>query len=249
MLTQERHQYILKALEEKKAVSVADLTKELDTSESTIRRDLNALAKQGKLNKVHGGATFLESQNSVTHEEQVELRRRIRSSKKDMIGRYAAGLIEPEDFVYIDAGTTTASMISYLTEKNAIYMTNSMEIASKLVRKGFVTYTVGGRIRQVTEAIVGSQAEHSIEDFHFTKGFFGVNGISIEAKYSTPDIEEARIKRLAMERSYKAFVLSDNSKFSVNSSVTFGKLEDATIITDRLPEKIYREHTIVIEVE
>ncbi|MCQ2492330.1 MAG: DeoR/GlpR family DNA-binding transcription regulator [Lachnospiraceae bacterium] len=249
MLTQERHQYILKALDEKKAVTVADLTKELNTSESTIRRDLNTLAKQGKLNKVHGGATYVELQNSVTHEQQVELRRRIRSSKKDMIGRYAASLIEPEDFVYIDAGTTTGSMISYLTETNAIYMTNSMEIASKLVRRGFETYTVGGRIRQITEAIVGSQAEHSIEDFHFSKGFFGVNGISLDADYSTPDIEEARIKRLAMSKSYKAYVLSDSSKFSVNSSVTFGKIEDATIITDKLPDKIYREHTIVIEVE
>lgn len=249
MLTQERHQYILKALEDKKAVSVTELTRELKTSESTIRRDLNALAKQGKLNKVHGGATFLESQSSVTHEEEVELRRRIRSSKKDMIGRYAAALIEPEDFVYIDAGTTTASMIPYITERNAIFITNSMEIASKLVRRGFITYTVAGRIRQVTEAIVGSQAERSIEDFHFSKGFFGVNGISVEADYSTPDIEESRIKRMALSRSYQAYILSDNSKFSINSSVSFGKLSDAVIITDRLPDKLYRDHTTVIEVE
>src|SRR5699024_9227258 len=114
MLTQERHRYILRVLEERKAVSVIDLTKELNASESTIRRDLNALAKQGKLNKVHGGATYLETRNRVTHEDQVEIRRRIYSSKKDMIGRYAASLIEPEDFVYIDAGTTTASMIPYI---------------------------------------------------------------------------------------------------------------------------------------
>lgn len=243
MLTQERYQYILRVLDDRKAVSVAELTKELNISESTIRRDLNALAKMGKLNKVHGGATYLEQQNRVTHEDQVEIRRRIYSSKKDAIGRYAATLIEPEDFVYIDAGTTTVSMIPYLNEKNAIYITNAMEIASKLVRRGFTTYTLAGRIRQITEAIVGCEAEQSIDKYHFTKGFFGVNGISIEAGYSTPNIEEARIKEVAMKHCYQAFILADSSKFSINSSVTFGNLEDATIITDKLTDNIYKQST------
>jgi DeoR family fructose operon transcriptional repressor len=246
MLTQERHQYILRVLEERKAVTVIDLTKELNISESTIRRDLNALAKMGKLNKVHGGATCLDTRNSVTHEDQLEIRRRFYSSKKDSIGRYAASLIEPEDFVYIDAGTTTASMIPYLEESNAIYVTNAMDIATKLVRRGFTTYTVAGRIRKITEAIVGSEAERSIYHYHFTKAFFGVNGISIEAGYSTPDIEEARMKRMAMEHSYQSFVLADSSKFSINSSVTFGNLSDASIITDKIMDAAYKERTTII---
>lgn len=245
MLTQERYQYILSVLDDRRAVSVAELTQELNISESTIRRDLNALAKMGKLNKVHGGATYLEQRNRVTHEDQVEIRRRIYSSKKDAIGRYAATLIEPEDFVYIDAGTTTASMIPYLKEKNAIYVTNAMEIASKLVRRGFTTYTLAGRIRHITEAIVGSEAEQSIHKYHFTKGFFGVNGISIEAGYSTPNIEEARIKEMAMKHCYQAFILADSSKFSINSSVTFGELEDAAIITDKLTDDIYKQSTTI----
>lgn len=246
MLTQERHQYILRVLEERRAVTVIDLTKELSTSESTIRRDLNALAKMGKLNKVHGGATYLEPKTSITHEEQLEIRRRFYSSKKDSIGRYAASLIEPEDFVYIDAGTTTASMIPYLEETNAIYVTNAMDIASKLVRRGFTTYTVAGRIRKITEAIVGSEAERSICHYHFTKGFFGTNGISKEAGYSTPDIEEARMKELAMQHSYQSFILADSSKFSNNSSVTFGNLSDASIITDKLVDYAYKEYTTIV---
>lgn len=248
MLTQERYQYILNALEKRRAVSVVDLTKELHASESTIRRDLNALAKMGKLNKVHGGATYLETRNRVTHEDKVEIRRRFYSSKKDAIGRYAASLIEPEDFVYIDAGTTTACMIPYLEEHNAIYVTNAMDVASKLVRRGFTTYTVAGRIRSITEAIVGSEAQRSISNYHFTKGFFGVNGISLEAGYSTPDIEEARIKQMALERCYQPYILADGSKFSVNSSVTFAKLPSATIITDRLTEDHYAEDTTIIVV-
>lgn len=245
MLTQERYQYILRVLESRRAVSVTELTKELKTSESTIRRDLNALAKMGKLNKVHGGATYLEQQNRVTHEDQVDIRRRIYSSKKDSIGKYAATLIEPEDFVYIDAGTTTASMIPYLQERDAIYVTNAMEIAINLTRKGFTVYTIAGRIRRITEAIVGCEAEQSIEKYHFTKGFFGANGISLEAGYSTPNIEEARIKGVAMQHCYQAFVLADSSKFSINSSVTFGNLEDAMIITDKLIDDTYEQITTI----
>lgn len=249
MLTQERHNYILRALEERKAVSVMDLTKELQTSESTIRRDLNALAKLGKLNKVHGGATYLESKSKVTHEDQVEIRRELHTEKKKLVGRYAASLVEQDDFVYIDAGTTTASMIPFLTEKSATYVTNSMEIALKLARAGFNVYSLAGKLRKITEAVVGCEAERSIEHFHFTKGFFGVNGISMEAGYSTPDIEEARIKQLALKNTYDAYVLADASKFSVISSVTIGEIEDATIITDRLTDPIYKDSTEIIEVK
>ncbi|MEE1313364.1 MAG: DeoR/GlpR family DNA-binding transcription regulator [Lachnospiraceae bacterium] len=248
MLTQERYSYVLQVLEERKAVSVSDLTKELNISESTIRRDLNALAKMGKINKVHGGATYLEPKNSVTHEDIVEVRKGIHTLQKEAIGKYAASLIEPEDFVYLDGGTTTASMIPYLTEKKAIYVTNALEIAMQLVKKEFTIYIVAGRIRHVTETAVGCEAEKSIENFHFTKGFFGANGISLEAGYSTPNIEEARMKKLAMKRSYRVYVLADTSKFSVNSSVTFGNLEDAAIITNQLTDKIYKESTTVIEV-
>ena len=248
MLTQERYNYILQALEQRKAVSVAVLTKELNISESTIRRDLNALAKMGKLNKVHGGATFLEPRNKVTHEDQVEIRKEIHTIQKESIGRYAASLIEPEDFVYLDAGTTTASMLPYLEEKKAVYVTNSLEIAMNLTKRGLTTYMIAGKIRQITEAMVGCEAEKSIQNYHFTKGFFGTNGISLDAGYSTPNIEEAQIKRMAMQHSYDAYILADYSKFSVNSSGTGGNLEDAIIITDRLTDKIYKESTKIIEV-
>lgn len=248
MLTQERYNYILQALEQRKAVSVVVLTKELNISESTIRRDLNALAKMGKLNKVHGGATYLEPRNKVIHEDQVEIRKEIHTIQKESIGRYAASLIEPEDFVYLDAGTTTASMLPYLEEKKAVYVTNSLEIAMNLTKRGLTTYMIAGKIRQITEAMVGCEAEKSIQNYHFTKGFFGTNGISLDAGYSTPNIEEAQIKRMAMQNSYEAYILADYSKFSVNSCVTFGNLEDAIIITDRLTDKIYKESTTVIEV-
>ena len=190
----------------------------------------------------------MEPRNKVTHEDQVEIRKEIHTIQKESIGRYAASLIEPEDFVYLDAGTTTASMLPYLEEKKAVYVTNSLEIAMNLTKRGLTTYMIAGKIRQITEAMVGCEAEKSIQNYHFTKGFFGTNGISLDAGYSTPNIEEAQIKRMAMQHTHEAYILADYSKFSVNSSVTFGNLEDAIIITDRLTDKIYKESTKIIEV-
>lgn len=246
MLTQERYNYILQALEQRKAVSVAVLTKELNISESTIRRDLNALAKMGKLNKVHGGATFLEPRNKVTHEDQVEIRKEIHTIQKESIGRYAASLIEPEDFVYLDAGTTTASMLPYLEEKKAVYVTNSLEIAMNLTKRGLTTYMIAGKIRQITEAMVGCEAEKSIQNYHFTKGFFGTNGISKVHGFTTPDINEALVKKTAMNQCKRVYVLGDYTKYNVISSVTFSELKGRNILSDQIPEEFTDMPEIVL---
>ena len=248
MLTEERYASIMQTLDKHKTATVSQLADNLHVSESTIRRDLIALDRMGKLCKVHGGATINNNNSYLTLEEDVLTKQDLHNQEKALIAKYAATLIGPEDFVYLDAGTTTASMLPYLEEKKAVYVTNSLEIAMNLTKRGLTTYMIAGKIRQITEAMVGCEAEKSIQNYHFTKGFFGTNGISLDAGYSTPNIEEAQIKRMAMQHSYDAYILADYSKFSVNSSVTFGNLEDAIIITDRLTDKIYKESTTVIEV-
>ncbi|MFW5629867.1 MAG: DeoR family transcriptional regulator, partial [Acetivibrio ethanolgignens] len=109
MLMEQRFYEILRAIEEKQTVTVQELTELLNTSESTIRRDLSILDKEGKLNKVHGGATAIG--HYTTKDEDVALRMTQNREEKLEIVRYAATLILPEDFVYLDAGTTTELMI------------------------------------------------------------------------------------------------------------------------------------------
>ena len=118
MLTEERYATILQILDEKKAVTVAELTQILNTSESTVRRDLNNLHKSGRLYKVYGGATSIDNSYS-TLEETVKDKQDLYREEKTIIARAAARMIEPRDFVYLDAGTTTERMIDFLTEKNA----------------------------------------------------------------------------------------------------------------------------------
>ena len=115
MLTEERFAKILSILERMGSVTVQQLMTELDASESTVRRDLNTLDANGQLVKVHGGAILKNTVYSTIDDEVVHRKEQNREAK-DKIARYAAGLITAEDFVYIDAGTTTERMIDYIAK-------------------------------------------------------------------------------------------------------------------------------------
>ena len=110
MLTEERYNIILSVLSANSSVSVTELTELIGASESTIRRDLLTLAKMGKLKKVHGGAVSMEP-NILLQEPDVDEKMKLNASAKERIAKYAAEMIRPNDFVFIDAGTTTGKMI------------------------------------------------------------------------------------------------------------------------------------------
>ena len=114
MLTEQRYEMILNLLEENKSVTVTQIKELLHISESTARRDITALHQAGKLIKVFGGAVALEGE-VISREPTVQQKENVNKEQKIRIAKYAASLIEPDDFVFIDAGTTTAYMIDYIT--------------------------------------------------------------------------------------------------------------------------------------
>lgn len=246
MLTEERQIRILKLLEEQGAVTVTELTERLDASESTIRRDLNSLHKQGKLVKVHGGATSLED-HMAPIEYDMTTKASLALTEKRRIAQYAASLIEKDDFVFIDAGSTTELMVDYITQP-AEFVTNALGHARKLAMKGLRVHVLGGEYKYSTEAIIGVEALRSLEPYHFTKAFMGTNGISMTGGYSTPDTQEAYVKKEVIARSGQAYILADHSKFNMTSRVNFAALEDASILTDQMPEDNYEQYTVVKEV-
>ena len=232
MLTEQRFERILQLLEEKKSITVTEIRDLLGISESTARRDITALDRMGKLVKVFGGAVAADS-SYLSQEPTVAQKQEMNIAEKQCIARYAASLIQPSDFVYIDAGTTTGWMLDYIKEKQATYVTNAVAHAQKLAAMGMRVLLIGGELKGSTEAVVGNQAMRTLMDYHFTKGFFGVNGISKKTGFTTPDASEALIKKTAMEHCLKKYVLSDHTKFGNISSVTFGNFFDAVILTDR----------------
>ena len=235
-------------LESSGSVTVQELTEHFGASESTIRRDLNALHKKGVLIKVFAGAVRAEDRVS-TKDEKVSARESVFSEEKKRVARYAAALIEEDDFVYLDAGTTTGYMIPFLTEKSAVFVTNAVSHALKLSDNGFRVILIGGELKAATEAIVGNEAYAYLQRYNFTKGFFGANGVSRSSGFTTPDINEALIKECAMKHSRKRYVLCDSSKFHMTSPVSFGEFHSAKIITEKKPEGGYASCDNIIVAE
>ncbi|WP_195244787.1 DeoR/GlpR family DNA-binding transcription regulator [Clostridium celatum] len=248
MLSEKRYKLILDKLDKESVVYLNDLVKYLDTSESTIRRDLNALHKAGLLKKVHGGATSLKDIKINTSDDKVEYRQNLNMDEKLKISEYAASLIEDNDLIYMDAGTTTELIIDFIKNTKAVFVTNGIVHAKKLIQKGCTTYILGGELKLITEAIVGVEAINSLRKYNFTKGFFGVNGVSIKNGFTTPDIREAMVKEEAINRTKDSFVLCDTSKFDEISSITFASIDKARIITTNLEDIKYKQVTDVVEV-
>lgn len=251
MIANERYLQILNLLNQKQSITINEITELLGISESTVRRDLTTLDKQKKLIKVHGGAISNKSLY-IADEQSLTDKKLIKTTEKKAIAQKASSLIKPKDFVYIDAGTTTYQMVTYIKEKSATYVTNSIGIATYLLENGFNVLILGGKIKQNTQAIIGCFAKDYIKNLNFNIGFFGTNGVSIKNGYTTPDIEEADIKKIAMQKCNKSFVLCDNSKFELVSCITFAPLKDATIITNNSLNNsllaLFKEHTNILEV-
>lgn len=235
MLTEKRYDMILKLLNEKRSVTVTELTEHLKASESTIRRDLNALDQAGRLVKVFGGAVAMEM-SFVSEEPSVEQKLDVNMEEKQKIARYAATLIEAGDFIYLDAGTTTGLMIDYLTQKQITIVTNAVDHAKRLAARGIRVLLIGGELKQTTEAIVGNQAILNIQSYHFTKGFFGTNSASKKEGFTTPDYNEALVKKTALAACLKKYILCDSAKFDKVSSVTFAPIDEGTVLTEKSPQ-------------
>lgn len=233
MLTEQRYERILNLLSEKKSITVNEIKELLQTSESTVRRDITALHNAGKLKKVFGGAVALKH-SVISDEPTVAQKSEINVEQKKKIAKYATSLIEKDDFVYLDAGTTTGYMIDYLPNENITFVTNAVEHAKRLAVQGRQVLLIGGQLKGSTEALVGNFATELLGKFHFTKGFFGTNGITRKAGYTTPDTNEALVKKAAMLQCSECYVLADNSKFDKISPVTFEEFNKAVIITDRI---------------
>lgn len=248
MLAEQRTEVILSELAERRAVSVTDLCQATGASEATIRRDLNQLARQRRLNKVHGGAVLIEEEELHVIEPDMEVKRRLFTAEKDKIARYAVSLIEDDDVVYMDAGTTVLQLVRHLQGTKALFVTNNIECAFRLMEKGLRTYVLGGALKPGTMSVEGAQTMETLRRYNFTKAFIGVTGITIAQGVTTPSPESAAIKGLAASRAQKVFALADSSKFGkVTASLVF-PLETACIITDHLPDQRYLEYTEIREV-
>lgn len=228
MLTKQRHQLILQRLSEQKVVKLKELVDLTDSSESTIRRDLTDLEAEGYLARVHGGATLIATPDE---EPTFEEKRDRFVDEKVAIARKAATFIEDGMSIYLDAGTTTQAMVPFLQGKKIVVVTNSLPIANELFDLDIKTFVIGGELKRSTQALVGYNARESMMNYRVDLAFLGMNGIDLEAGYTTPDPEEALVKKTAIELAPTSFVLADASKIGKRTFSRVATLDAAQLIT------------------
>lgn len=216
MMPEERRLKIIEILYKNKSATVKNLCDELQASEATIRRDLSTLEEERKLERTHGGAV-ISSSLPVEKEDTYQEKEGSFLYEKKLIAQAAFSLIKENDSIFLDGGTTTLELAKLIgRSRMKIYVfTNASHFSPYIAANPKVElFMIGGKIRNNTLAVVGQLAIDTIRRFRLTKVFIGVNAVSIEYGLTTPDFEEAEIKRAILESGRERIVLTDASKFN-----------------------------------
>ena len=248
MLAEERFAMILDLLAQKRSATVLELCDALDASESTIRRDLTQLDRQGLLKKVHGGATLV-GRTVLADEPPMAAREEQSVEEKRLIARAAAAMITEKDFIFLDAGSTTLALAAALEGPalQAAYVTNGIAHARMLVQKGCRTYLPGGQVRPIRKPLPGRKRWPLYSTTTLPNAFMGANGVSPAEGFTTPDPEEASIKTAALQRARERWFLVDNTKFDMVYSAVIGDIGCGAILTNHCPDPRYAQLTFVKE--
>lgn len=213
MIGFERKQEILKYLEQKRSATVKDLSEHIYTSEASVRRDLEALEREGFVKRFYGGVALSRYINDVV---PLSLRDTVNAASKEEIARQAAELVSDDCTIIIDGSSTARRMIKYIeNRKNLRIFTNNARIFSEAGTIKASLYSTGGAFDPKNNVFVGPMAESFIRSISADIVFFSSQGISDDGEISDVSEEETAIRRAMLERAnYKVF-LCDASKIGV----------------------------------
>ncbi|MFF9125572.1 DeoR/GlpR family DNA-binding transcription regulator [Streptomyces sp. NPDC014889] len=240
LLAEQRRALILDEVRRRGGVRVNELTRKLGVSDMTVRRDLDALARQGVLEKVHGGAVPVVE--ASTHEPGFEAKSGLELTAKEDIARAAARLVAPGTAIALSGGTTTYALAQHLLDvPDLTVVTNSVRVADVFhsaqrtsgQRQGAATVVLTGGVRTPSDSLVGPVADQAIAALHFDVLFLGVHGISAEAGLSTPNLAEAETNRRLVQSARRVVVVADHTKWGVVGLSSFASLDRIdTLVTD-----------------
>jgi DeoR family fructose operon transcriptional repressor len=210
-LQAERHLMIMKILRDRKVISVNELSSILTVSANTIRRDLSLLEEQGVLKRSQGGAVLNEVTNLL---HPFEIRKNENAFAKDIIGQTAAKLVTNNDTIILDSGTTTLQLAKSLNIMwNLTILTNSIDMADEFLNNpNIVVILSGGIIRQTSRSLIGLPAEQFFLQYHVSKTFLGVGGVSVNAGITNHNMYETSVKRRMIEAADEVIILADHTK-------------------------------------
>ncbi|MCV6603970.1 MAG: transcriptional repressor AgaR, partial [Porticoccaceae bacterium] len=207
--TLERRQQIVLLTQEQGRVAVDELAERFGVSSVTIRSDLNHLDENGFVIRCHGGALV---NSKLAKELSVQERYSEHSTEKRSLGRATAELINDDEFIFLDSGTTTEEVAQCLGEhKNLTVMTNGLNIANALSKFEQIEVIVtGGVLRKKSMSFFGRQAEQSLKHLHFDKVILGVDGFDSKVGVTTYFEPEATLNRLMCEAASEIIAVTDS---------------------------------------
>lgn len=233
------------------AMTVAELAEKHGVSAETVRRDLDVLEKSRRVSRVHGGAVpWLQGQRrtgvgSSGTETAVTERQNSAREAKQRIATAAAELLPETGSVIVDAGTTTVLLADpVLAHPDLAVVTNSLMLAHRLSAADHrLLRIVGGRVRGVTQAVVGADAVADFERLRADVAFLGANGVTAGFGLSTPDPSEGQTKTAMARSARRRVALVDATKLGEELLYSFARPSDIDILITDAPE----DHPVVRE--
>lgn len=243
MLPNERLQRICDLVNERRAMRVSELSRLMDVSEVTIRRDLDLLARGGSLQRTHGGAMSIHPvADEFTAPELIRSRKNV--GEKRQIARLAYGMINDKDTIFMDGSSTVnelAKLITRENDKRLLIITPSLSTVAALADCANASVIMlGGEVNYRLGHVEGTLATEAIRNLRADKCFIGINGIDESFGFSFPRMIEVDLKCGMMNSSRKSIVLADHSKFGHVYMARLNARVDCVITDTRIENYDYQ---------
>src|SRR5271169_1679632 len=221
MLNEERRRAILDLLTHQGRVLVAELSRQFETSQVTIRKDLEILHAHGLVHRTHGGA--LPAREGVLEDPTLREKEKLHHQEKQRIAEIAAAKVNEGQVLILDSGTTTTGIARALRNfRNLTIITNAVNIAAELSGTSVEVILTGGTLRKNSFSLVGPIAEETLRHLSADTLFLGVDGFDVHYGLTTPNLLESKVNRVMVEVAKRVIVVCDSSKFGRRSLSRIG---------------------------
>jgi DeoR family deoxyribose operon repressor len=229
-----RRQQELDIIDRAQFITIAALSGELEVSEMTVRRDLRALAAEGKVRLVYGGVTANNGNKpkngyTLTGEQERNM------AQKLAVARRAIALVDPNDVIFLDSGTTIQLFAEQIPPDYAnTVICSSLNTISVLVKLPACTVICPGGVYSPKPVVFyDHDSTKLVRKYRANKAFIGTTGLELNLGLTCGYVEDAPLKQAMIESSKEKILLTDSTKFGQVSTCLFGKIEDFTkVITD-----------------
>jgi DeoR/GlpR family transcriptional regulator of sugar metabolism len=233
----ERQKQILSLLTRQGRLSVTEIVEQFSISEATARRDLESLAAQGKVQRVHGGVIAMEK---APPELPILERESEQAEEKARIGQKAASLVADRETVFLGSGTTVLEVARNLRDrKNLTVITNSLPVLNMLAGLREITViSLGGMLRDSEMSFIGHVTEQALTEVRVDKVFMGTRGLSVEHGLTNDYLQETLTDRAILKIGHDVIIVADHTKVNRVATALLAPLTSIqTLVTDSKTDK------------